>query len=204
MCIRDRQEPPWTESLDSLGCAIAVDPHHLRVTSPLFFRPFFRSIFGRPFFDFWWFSTLPGGSQNHQKSPKVDLGGRPFSEPMRCLHFWVIFNDFWWFGGGKKCIFYWQGRQNMQSGQKWAWAVLGAILTSFWLLLGCLGEPKIRQSRFQEGIEKIIDFRDPFFFDFGWFWVPRGAKKKVTFGSFLRLFRSWGLIFLIGRHFGPF
>ena len=47
------------------------------------------------------------------------------------------------------------------------WAVLGAILTSFWLLLGCLGEPKMRQSRFQEGVEKNVDFRDPLFSDFG-------------------------------------
>ena len=83
----------------------------------------------------------------------------------------------------------------MQSGPKCVWAVLGPILESFWLLLGCLGEPKMRQSWFQEGVEKIIDFRDPFFSDFVSFWVPRGVPKKVTLGSFLHLFRSRGLFF---------
>ena len=59
----------------------------------------------------------------------------------------------------------------------------------------------MRQSRFQEGVEKIIDFRDPFFFDFGGFGVPRGVKKFLFLASFLALFRSWGLFFLLGRHF---
>ena len=62
----------------------------------------------------------------------------------------------------------------------------------------------MRQSRFQEGVEKIIDFRDPFFSVLADFGCPGGSKKKVTLGSLLHLFRSWRLIFLIGRHFGPF
>ena len=62
----------------------------------------------------------------------------------------------------------------------------------------------MRQSRFQEGVEKIIDFRDPFFFDFGGFWMPRGVKKFFLIDAFSHLFRSWGLIFLIGHTFGPF
>ena len=62
------------------------------------------------------------------------------------------------------------------------------ILAAF----GCLGEPKMRQSRFQEGVEKIIDSRDPFFsilVDFG---CPGGAKKKLRLALFCIFFGPGG------------
>ena len=39
----------------------------------------------------------------------------------------------------------------------------GTDFDPFWLLLGSLGKLKMRRSRFQEGVEKNIDFRDPLF-----------------------------------------
>ena len=93
------------------------------------------------------------------------------------------------------CVFYWQGRQNMQSRRKWVGGVLGSILTSFWMLLGGLGEAKMRQSRFQEGVEKIIDFRDPLFSVFGWFWMPRGVQKAAYAWPFFGSFPILGAIF---------
>ena len=63
----------------------------------------------------------------------------------------------------------------------------------------------MRQSRFQKGVEKIIDFRDPIFLsilaDFG---CPGGVKKFTSLAPLSALFRSWGLFFLLGRHFGSF
>ena len=118
----------------------------------------------------------------------------------------MIFDDFWWFGGCKKCVFHWQGRQNMQSGRKWVWAALESILLSFWLLLGCLGEPKMRQSRFQEGVGKSVDFRD-LFFGFWLIWSARGGGSKIIFGCFFASFSVLGAIFFwsgafLGRFYG--
>ena len=61
----------------------------------------------------------------------------------------------------------------------------------------------MRQSRFQEGVEKIIDFRDPFFSILADFCCPGGSKSLGYFAPFWLLFGSWGLIFLIGEHFWP-
>ena len=51
----------------------------------------------------------------------------------------------------------------------------------------------MRQSRFQGEVGKNIDFRDPFYFDFGSFWMPRGVKKFTSLSPLSALFRSWGL-----------
>ena len=102
------------------------------------------------------------------------------------------------------CVFHWQGRQNMHSRQKWALAVLGPILNPFWLLFGCLGEPKMRKSRFQEGVEKNVDFRDPFFLNLADFRCSGGPQNGGIMEAFSLLFRSWGLLFLLWRHFCSF
>ena len=57
-------------------------------------------------------------------------------------------------------------------------------MASFWLLLGCLGKPKIRQSRFQEGVEKKHRFSKPLFFRFWLILGAQGGQKK----SHVRLF----------------
>ena len=48
-------------------------------------------------------------------------------------------------------------------------------------------------------------FSRPLFFDFCWFLMPWGVPKVWdTPPPFWLLFGSWGLIFLIGEHFGQF
>ena len=93
---------------------------------------------------------------------------------------------------------------------KWVLAVLESILTSFGLLFGCLGESKMRKSRSQEGIQKSVDFRDPFFSDFGWFgvlWKVSNLRPVWPFcapfsilaanfsarGSFLAILKDFGV-----------
>ena len=102
------------------------------------------------------------------------------------------------------CVFHWQGRQNMHSRQKWASTVLGPILDPFWLFLGCLGGPKIRKSQFWEGVEKTSIFEIPFFSILADFRCPRGAQNRGIMKPFSLLFRSWGLLFLLGGHFCSF
>ena len=91
----------------------------------------------------------------------------------------------------------------MHPHQKWALAVPGLILSSFWLLFGCLGEPKMRKSRFQEGVEKNIDFWEPFFFRL---WLILGALEGHLIRYTLPLFRSTsnpeGYFFCSGVIFG--
>ena len=70
---------------------------------------------------------------------------------------------------------------------------LGSSGIDFDLILAAFGEPKIRQSRFQEGVEKIIDFRDPcFLVDFG---CPGGPKKKLRLALFCIFFGPGGYFF---------
>ena len=62
----------------------------------------------------------------------------------------------------------------------------------------------MRQSRFQEGVEKIIDFRDPFFPILADLGCPRGAKSFSFLPLFLLFSDPGGYFFLLGRHFGSF
>ena len=93
----------------------------------------------------------------------------------------------------------------MHPRQKWALAVPGSILSSFWLLFGCLEEPKMRQSRSQEGIWKNVDFWDLFFF---WLWLILGALEGAKPRSRLILFRFFSdpgsYFFCSGVIFGNF
>ena len=53
----------------------------------------------------------------------------------------------------------------------------------------------MRQSRFQEGVEKNIDFRDPFFSILDDFCCPGGSQKFPLTSPFLAPFRLLGAIF---------
>ena len=53
----------------------------------------------------------------------------------------------------------------------------------------------MRQSRFQEGIEKNVDFRDPFFPILADFGCPRGVSK-MFFGCFFASFSLLGANFV--------
>ena len=85
---------PEQESCIPTGRAMAADPRPVRRWSTPFLPPFFRSILGRHFFHFCAFLASPGGPQNHQKSPKIDLGSLPCSELMHFMHFHLILVDF--------------------------------------------------------------------------------------------------------------
>ena len=61
----------------------------------------------------------------------------------------------------------------------------------------------MRQSRFQDGVEKNIAFRDPFFSILADFGCP-GGSKKIALCPFFGSFPILGAIFLLGRHFGSF
>ena len=77
-------------------------------------------------------------------------------------------------------------------------------MTSFWLLSGCLDEPNMRQSRFQERVEKNIDFRDPFFSILPDFEGP-GGSKSLRRSPLFRLFSDlWGYFFCSGAILGHF
>ena len=80
-------------------------------------------------------------------------------------------------------------------------------MASFWLLWGCLGEPKMRQSRFQKGVAKIINFRDPFFTILADFGCPRGPKSFCFLPLFWLVSDPGGYFFCSGAilaHFGGF
>ena len=52
----------------------------------------------------------------------------------------------------------------------------------------------MRQSRFQEGVEKSIDFRDPLFFRFCLILGAQGAGSKMFFGCCFASFLVQGAI----------
>ena len=62
----------------------------------------------------------------------------------------------------------------------------------------------MRKSRFQEGVEKNVDFRDPFFLNLADFRCSGGPQNGGIMEAFSLLFRSWGLLFLLGGHFWLF
>ena len=119
---------------------------------------------------------------------------------MHFMHFELILAHFGWVWGCKMCVFHWQGRQNMHSRQKWALAVLGLILNPFWVLMGCLGKPKMRKSRFQERLKKTSIFEIPFFPTLADFRCSGAVKSSVPFVPASLLFWSWRLFFLLGNH----
>ena len=62
----------------------------------------------------------------------------------------------------------------------------------------------MRKSRFQEGVEKNVDFRDPIFLNLADFRCSEGVQTLVTLDPFSLLFLSWGLLVLLGGHFLQF
>ena len=72
------------------------------------------------------------------------------------------------------------------------------------VFLGCLREPKMRQSRFQEGGEKIIDFRDPFFSILADFGCPGGSKRLSLLHLFWLFSDPGGHFFCSGAILGHF
>ena len=68
--------------------------------------------------------------------------------------------------------------------------MMESILKPFRVLFVCLGEAKMRKSRFRKAIEKNVDVRDPFFPDVGR-WLILSPQEEPKPRLHFTLFRSF-------------
>ena len=81
---------------------------------------------------------------------------------------------------------------------------LGLSGIDFDLIWGAFRVPGGGKVGSKRGSKKTSIFETPFFPILADLGCPGGSPTSVTLALFSLLFSSWGLIFLIGRHFGSF
>ena len=174
--------PDWCHRL--LFCLLFFD----RISEGIFF------IFAH----FWDSLGTPKIIKNRQKSTS-----EAFLFPSLCIScffscFWLILDDF----EDAKCV-YFIGRADKICilAKNELWQSWGRFWTHFGCFLGAWGSLKWGKVGSRRGSKKTSIFETPFFPTLADFRRSEGAQTLVTLDPFSLLFRSWGLLFLLGAYF---
>ena len=131
-----------------------------------FFASFFLIDFRKAFFVFFLIFGLPWGPPKSSKIAKNRLRKPSFFRAYASHAFLAVFGLFWMILRMQNVCISLAGPTKYAFSPKMSFGSPGAdfepILAAFWVP----GRAKMRKSRFQEGVEKNVDVRDPFFSHF--------------------------------------